>query len=153
MIPSSLLPKTGRFENQAFIPTTIDFGKVRPGNGTITKEFKISSQNGIAIFKSIEVCRNQCPAELLRGETRSSGFPHRLSTIHSPEPLDSMTGRVENRNCLMFSYTFKAKSSEGALVSGSMTADRREAVVSAPKQRGYCLLSVERQSRLSTILH
>jgi len=53
----------------------------------------------------------------------------------------------------MLSYTFKAKSSEGALVSGSMMADRREAVVSALKQKGYYLLSVEQQSRFSTILH
>jgi type II secretory pathway component PulF len=52
----------------------------------------------------------------------------------------------------MLSYTFKAKSSEGVLVSGSMTADRREAVVSALKQKGYYLLSVKQQSRLSTIL-
>jgi len=38
------------------------------------------------------------------------------------------------------------------LVSGSMTADRREAVVSALKQKGYYLLSVEQQSKLSTVL-
>jgi hypothetical protein len=52
----------------------------------------------------------------------------------------------------MLSYIFKAKSSEGSLICGSMTADRREAVVSALKQKGYYLLSVEQQSRLSTIL-
>jgi hypothetical protein len=54
---------------------------------------------------------------------------------------------------LILSYTFKAKSSEGALIYGSMTADRCEAVVSALKQKGYYLLSVKQQSRLSTILH
>jgi type II secretory pathway component PulF len=52
----------------------------------------------------------------------------------------------------MFTYIFKAKNSEGSLVSGNMAADRRETVVSALKQKGYYLLSVEQQSRLSTAL-
>lgn len=52
----------------------------------------------------------------------------------------------------MFTYIFKAKNSEGSLVSGNMAADRRETVVSALKQKGYYLLSVEQQSRLSTVL-
>jgi GNAT superfamily N-acetyltransferase len=52
----------------------------------------------------------------------------------------------------MLTYTFKAKNNEGVLVSGNMAADRREAVVSALKQKGYFLLSVKQQSKLSTIL-
>jgi len=52
----------------------------------------------------------------------------------------------------MLNYTFKAKNSEGVLVSGDMQADRRETVVNALKQKGYYLLSVERELRLLTVL-
>ena len=52
----------------------------------------------------------------------------------------------------MFNYVFKAKNSEGALVSGAFEADRRQAAVTALKQKGYYLLSVERRSRLSAII-
>ena len=47
----------------------------------------------------------------------------------------------------MLAYVFKAKNSEGTLVSGNMRADRRETVVSALKQKGYYLLSVEPESK------
>jgi len=50
----------------------------------------------------------------------------------------------------MLTYLFKARSSEGTLVSGQMAASRREAVVSALKQKGYYLLSVERQSKIAS---
>ncbi|MCK4795132.1 MAG: type II secretion system F family protein [Desulfobacteraceae bacterium] len=52
----------------------------------------------------------------------------------------------------MLTYIFKAKTNEGALVSGDMRADRRETVVSALKQKGYYLLSIEPENRLSAIL-
>ena len=52
----------------------------------------------------------------------------------------------------MLTYTFKAKNSEGVLVSGDMAADRRETVVNSLKQKGYYLLSVEQQNKLSAIL-
>ena len=51
----------------------------------------------------------------------------------------------------MLTFTFKAKTDEGALVSGDMLADRRETVVSALRQKGYHLLSVEEQSRFLSI--
>jgi type II secretory pathway component PulF len=53
----------------------------------------------------------------------------------------------------MLTYIFRAKNSEGAVVTGQMPADRRETVVNDLKQKGYYLLSVEQQSRLSAILH
>lgn len=52
----------------------------------------------------------------------------------------------------MLNYTFKAKNSEGILISGNIRADRREVVVSALKQKGYYLLSVEPEAKLSAIL-
>ena len=52
----------------------------------------------------------------------------------------------------MLTYVFKAKNSEGAVVTGQMPAQRREAVVNSLKQKGYYLLSVEQQSRLSAAL-
>jgi type IV pilus assembly protein PilC len=52
----------------------------------------------------------------------------------------------------MLTYTFKAKNNEGVLVSGDMAADRRETVVNTLKQKGYYLLSVERQNKLSAVL-
>lgn len=47
----------------------------------------------------------------------------------------------------MLAYVFKAKNNEGTLVSGNMRADRRETAVSALKQKGYYLLSVEPESK------
>jgi len=52
----------------------------------------------------------------------------------------------------MFNYVFKAKNSEGALVSGVFEADRRQTAVTTLKQKGYYLLSVERRSRFSAII-
>jgi type II secretory pathway component PulF len=52
----------------------------------------------------------------------------------------------------MLNYTFRAKNSEGVLISGDMQADRRETVVNSLKQKGYYLLSVEPEARLFTIL-
>jgi type IV pilus assembly protein PilC len=52
----------------------------------------------------------------------------------------------------MLTYIFKAKNSEGALVSGQMPADRREIVVSALKQKGYYLLRVEQENKFSSLL-
>jgi len=49
----------------------------------------------------------------------------------------------------MHSYVFKAKDSRGSLLSGDIQADRRETVITALKQRGYYLLSVEQQDRIS----
>jgi type IV pilus assembly protein PilC len=55
-------------------------------------------------------------------------------------------------NYVMFTFVFRARNNEGALVSGDMTADRRETVVSALKDKGYYLLSVEQQSKISAVL-
>ena len=52
----------------------------------------------------------------------------------------------------MFTYICKAKNSEGALISVEIAADRRETVVNALKNKGYYLLSVDPQSKLSAIL-
>ncbi|MHC4645397.1 MAG: type II secretion system F family protein [Planctomycetota bacterium] len=52
----------------------------------------------------------------------------------------------------MLNYNFKAKSNEGTLVYGSMRADRRESVIDAMKQKGYYLLSVEPEGRLTRLL-
>jgi len=52
----------------------------------------------------------------------------------------------------MLNYIFNAKNSEGTLVAGDMRADRRETVVSALKQKGYYLLNVEPESKLSSLL-
>ena len=49
----------------------------------------------------------------------------------------------------MLNYIFKARNSHGALVSGDLCADRRETVINTLKQKGYYLLSVERQNKLS----
>lgn len=53
----------------------------------------------------------------------------------------------------MFTFIFKAKNNEGTLVRGDMAADRRETVVNALRQKGYYLLSVEKQGKLSAVLH
>lgn len=52
----------------------------------------------------------------------------------------------------MLTYIFKAKTNEGTLVSGDIRADRRETVVNTLKQKGYYLLSVEQQNKLSSFL-
>jgi type IV pilus assembly protein PilC len=52
----------------------------------------------------------------------------------------------------MLTYMFKAKTNEGTLVSGDIRADRRETVVNTLKQKGYYLLSVEPQNKLSGFL-
>jgi len=52
----------------------------------------------------------------------------------------------------MLNYNFKAKSNEGTVVYGSMRADRRESVINALKQKGYYLLNVQPETRLSALL-
>jgi type IV pilus assembly protein PilC len=52
----------------------------------------------------------------------------------------------------MFTYIFKAKNSDGALVSGDIRSDRQETAISSLKQRGYFILSVQQQSKLSSFL-
>jgi len=52
----------------------------------------------------------------------------------------------------MLTYIYKARNSEGTLVTGDMVAERRETVVNNLKQKDYYLLSVEKQSRFSNIL-
>jgi len=47
----------------------------------------------------------------------------------------------------MLNYSFKAKNTEGRLIAGSMQADRSESVITALKQKGYYLLSVESENR------
>ena len=51
----------------------------------------------------------------------------------------------------MFTYVFKAKNCQGALFSGDIETESRQAVITALKQKGYYLLSIERQSRFSAI--
>ena len=52
----------------------------------------------------------------------------------------------------MLSYTYNAKNRDGAMVAGTMQADRRETVISALKQKGYYPLSVEPQAALTRLL-
>jgi len=52
----------------------------------------------------------------------------------------------------MLNYSFKAKNTEGTLVAGAMQADRREHVITALKNKGYYLLSVEPESKLVGVL-
>ena len=47
----------------------------------------------------------------------------------------------------MLTYIFKAKNSEGALITGEIMAERRENVVNALKQKGYYILNVEQESK------
>ena len=49
----------------------------------------------------------------------------------------------------MLTYFFRAKNSDGALVSGRMPAENRETVINALKQKGYYLLNVEKEGRLA----
>jgi len=53
----------------------------------------------------------------------------------------------------MLSYIFKARNSQGALISGDIAADGRQNAVTALKQKGYYLLSVEPQNRLSALIN
>lgn len=52
----------------------------------------------------------------------------------------------------MLSYTYKAKTDQGVLVSGDMLADRPDAVVHALKQKGYFPISVQREGRVAALL-
>jgi len=52
----------------------------------------------------------------------------------------------------MLTYIFKAKNTEGALISGEMPAEHRETVINALKQKGYYLLSVEQEGKLASLL-
>ena len=52
----------------------------------------------------------------------------------------------------MFTFVFRAKNNEGVLVSGDMTADRRETVVNTLKDKGYYLLSVEQRSKMASLI-
>jgi type IV pilus assembly protein PilC len=53
----------------------------------------------------------------------------------------------------MLNYVFKAKNSEGILVSGEIHADRRETIVTILKKKGYYLLSIEAENRFSALIH
>lgn len=52
----------------------------------------------------------------------------------------------------MLTYVFKAKNTEGAMISGEMPAEHRETVINALKQKGYYLLSVEQEGKLANLL-
>lgn len=52
----------------------------------------------------------------------------------------------------MLSYTYRAKTEQGVLVSGDMLADRADAVVHALKQKGYFPISVQQEGRLASLL-
>lgn len=51
----------------------------------------------------------------------------------------------------MLSYTYRAKTDSGILVSGDMLAERREAVINALKQKGYFPVSIRREGRLAAL--
>jgi len=53
----------------------------------------------------------------------------------------------------MLNYIYKAKNTDGALLTGQMLADRRQSVITALKQKGYYLLSVEHQGKISALLN
>ena len=53
----------------------------------------------------------------------------------------------------MFSYIFKARNSQGLLVSGAMRTDRRQTAITTLKQKGYYLISIKPESKISAILH
>lgn len=53
---------------------------------------------------------------------------------------------------VMQTYMFQARNIDGNLIVGDMQADNRPSVISALKQRGYFLLSVEQENRLLSIL-
>jgi type II secretory pathway component PulF len=55
-----------------------------------------------------------------------------------------MSGRLG----FMLSYTFRAKTDGGLLVSGDMLAERPESVINVLKQKGYFPISVRRENRL-----
>jgi type II secretory pathway component PulF len=59
-----------------------------------------------------------------------------------------MSGRRQG----MQSYTFKAKTDGGLLVSGDMLAERPANVVDALKQKGYFPIRVQREGRLAALL-
>ncbi len=52
----------------------------------------------------------------------------------------------------MLNYNFRAKNGEGILISGRMPAEHRDAVVSSLQQKGYYLISVERENSLLAAL-
>ncbi len=51
----------------------------------------------------------------------------------------------------MFAHIFKARNSEGVLISGVLTADSRDTIAISLKKKGYYPISVERQNRLSAV--
>jgi type IV pilus assembly protein PilC len=53
----------------------------------------------------------------------------------------------------MHSYTFNAKTHEGTRVCGTMTAEQPDTVVEALKRKGYYVLGVVPQGRLTGLLH
>lgn len=89
-------------------------------------------------------------AQSLHPQTKKS--PYSTSTFHTFATLTLMDKENIYWNCVMFTFVFRARNNEGALISGDMTADRRETVVSVLKDKGYFLLSVEPQSKISAIL-
>jgi type IV pilus assembly protein PilC len=51
----------------------------------------------------------------------------------------------------MLTYSYKARNTQGELIAGTLAAQRRETVISALKQKGYYLLDVEIQSKLTSL--
>lgn len=52
----------------------------------------------------------------------------------------------------MITYIFQAKNDEGKLVTGEMIAERRDTVINTLKQKGYYLLSIQQEDRISSFL-
>lgn len=53
----------------------------------------------------------------------------------------------------MRNFVFKARNSEGVLLSGTLTAQRRGNVINTLKKKGYYLLSVQDESKISHFLN
>lgn len=51
----------------------------------------------------------------------------------------------------MLSYTYRAKTDGGMLVSGDMLAERRETVINTLRQKGYFPVSIRREGRLAAL--
>jgi type IV pilus assembly protein PilC len=51
----------------------------------------------------------------------------------------------------MHTYTYKAKTIDGNLITGILESDRRESVITSLRQKGYFPLSIQPQSKLNSI--
>ena len=51
----------------------------------------------------------------------------------------------------MLTYNYKAKTIHGNIITGALTASHRETAITTLRRKGYYLLSVDPQSRLSAI--